>query len=620
MPAFTQFVRTTAGDAAVASASPTGPFINITSYQLGDGFGYTPLASDTALHGTVVYTGVPTSYYNVSVDTKAVTLTIPADAGPFEYGEIGLFIGPTLFAIATFDQRKRKLSAIVDGVPHTPRIHALLKLAQAPAVFNITTTSSNALLEVPDFSFVGAPNSMVGSPNAIIVHENTSCGDSVLLVRNNDTTWTPQKYTFVAEMPVEAQTIDYLQTTAFTTMNTNLSGRYIVVFPEGYIRSVASVAGNTAIYTRPAPLTTGANVRIYEADCARDSINTNEVLDLWSSVNLISGPPTTGDYGWGESNLPMPAGPRPTTSEWNTLTQRIDNICAVVGMQRLFPIAGLSTRFTPDRTFKQSRLHLMYSLLERAFGLRTQAPVRQLAYTTGGYGAFTGPWEQKHLDILVTFPSATSARAFFNAGGNIAFRVRSSRPDYVYSIAQRLFEMLSTLVFRAQDVISAGPLQIRYEGGEGIVTDAGNTTGFFSGAGFYGLEATRRKVFSYMVPLGGTAVGRLDEVLMVEIFSQRISATQFRLELWVTQTSLDSSTESFVPSATATSSATRIQLNESLYTNSWPNTVFQSTATAALEAIAYHGRPHTANLASITSHSPTIGVLPSSDFGTLATL
>ena len=63
------------------------------SFKLGSGAGYEPLKSDTQVNGTLVYTGAASLITTRVINSNTVryTLTIPEDAGPFNFGSIVLF-------------------------------------------------------------------------------------------------------------------------------------------------------------------------------------------------------------------------------------------------------------------------------------------------------------------------------------------------------------------------------------------------------------------------------------------------------------------------------------------------------------------------------------------------
>jgi len=97
---------TTAGQTIINSATSA---VVLTGYQLGSDYGYTPSASQTNLHGSLVYSGLPNPPVAVPPNNIRYTVMIGESAGPFQFGEIGLFYNNTLFAICVFDQPVTKL-------------------------------------------------------------------------------------------------------------------------------------------------------------------------------------------------------------------------------------------------------------------------------------------------------------------------------------------------------------------------------------------------------------------------------------------------------------------------------------------------------------------------------
>jgi phage-related tail fiber protein len=118
-----QFIMTTAGLAAATAATPSGPYVHIVEFRLGSGVGYTPIQADSGLRGTLLYSGVPRSYTMVAGDTGNFICEVPSTAGPFMYGEIGLYLpGGVLFALASFPQLQQKFNLAADGFPHVLRL------------------------------------------------------------------------------------------------------------------------------------------------------------------------------------------------------------------------------------------------------------------------------------------------------------------------------------------------------------------------------------------------------------------------------------------------------------------------------------------------------------------
>src|SRR5271168_503875 len=201
------FQITSAGLAAAAVAMPQGPYIEITSFSINAGYGYTPTATQVAPEGALLYEGTPTSYTNISGDTIDILCEIPPNAGPFQFGEVALYLpGGVLFAIAVFPTLQTKFSALGSNVVSSYELNCLLTLAQGTAVFQVNTLVPITLLQVYSWADVFPP-SISANPGVPLlqVMEPSEFGDSTLLMNTNSSTWsiasTYGRYNQANDMP-----------------------------------------------------------------------------------------------------------------------------------------------------------------------------------------------------------------------------------------------------------------------------------------------------------------------------------------------------------------------------------------------------------------------------------
>src|SRR5882672_2625183 len=159
------FVITNQGLAVASVATPTGPFIDIVGFRVGDGFGYDAMPTDTSINGNLLYQGTPTSYQNVGDNTIDIVCKIPSNAGPFNFGEVTIDLpGTVMFAKAVFPVAQTKYTSLGSNVLSTYTFHCLLKLAQSSAVFQVTTLEgSPPILEVDTWADV-APAELMANP------------------------------------------------------------------------------------------------------------------------------------------------------------------------------------------------------------------------------------------------------------------------------------------------------------------------------------------------------------------------------------------------------------------------------------------------------------------------
>ena len=180
-------IVTDVGLAIASTATPTGPYIHIVGFKLGSAYGYEANRSDTSLNGNILFEGVPSAYQNVGDNTIDIICRLPPAAGPFEYGELGLYVEDSngdevLFAKAVWDYPQTKSSSLGTNVNSQSTFHCLLKLQQSIAVFKVDVTQQVAVWEVDKWSDVIVP-SLSANPEVplVLVRELDQFNNSSLL-------------------------------------------------------------------------------------------------------------------------------------------------------------------------------------------------------------------------------------------------------------------------------------------------------------------------------------------------------------------------------------------------------------------------------------------------------
>jgi microcystin-dependent protein len=250
---------TNAGLAAASVATPQGPYIHITSFKIGSGYGYTPQPTDVDINGNLLYQGAPTAYQNVGNNTINIICTIPPDAGPWDFGEVALFLDSgVMFAKAVFATPQSKFSSLGTNVASAYVLNCLLKLQQSTAVFQISTVQGPPqVLDIYQWSDV-APPALMASPLTplLAVHELSAYGEASLLERNNSSSWSnvgvpyrrylgsrsgnPNSTVF----PVANSSASWVEiaTSRLHTQDLSVSNRgFLLQTADGYFRSVNNV-------------------------------------------------------------------------------------------------------------------------------------------------------------------------------------------------------------------------------------------------------------------------------------------------------------------------------------------------------------------------------------------
>lgn len=311
-------------------ATPEGPWIHITSFEVGSAYGYDPQRTDAGLNGNLLFTGVPTSYEYIGNNTLNIICEIPVDAGPFQFGEVALYLdGGTMFAKGVFDEPQTKYSSLGTNVVSSYTFNCLLKLQQSVAVFQIDTINAPpTVLDIYQWSDVYPPG-VSANPDVplYVVRELSPTGDSSLLQNSSDSFWTLGTTYFQVNnaAAVANSSTTWVEFSAFLFSAAALASvnrQWVLETPDGFFRSVSGVVTSGANYRfnlnvsndgtyNNIPLLNappvGSNCRLYSSTQTGLSIYYSQIID---PPPATPSPPlaTVGTPGlaYGGSGLMMP--------------------------------------------------------------------------------------------------------------------------------------------------------------------------------------------------------------------------------------------------------------------------------------------------------------------------
>lgn len=352
----TGFKITDVGLAAATLAGPSGPYINIAQFRVGSGFNYIPNGTETGLAGTTLYTGVPLAFTQIGVDTIEVLLVMDPTVGPFNFGEVGIYLSTgELFALSVFSTLQEKLNVVGNQAGTRWAIRARLRLAQLPAICTVTILNANQLLELPSWAALPSPDNLISPTNAVIVHEENRSDDSILVIKDSTTQWSVLGYTKVIEEDTSNPGVAFTTTTVTAPSFLNLSlelpetkSRYLVKFPNGIIRRIASQPSPGVFSFTPAVAVPGTGVFSILEDCCGSGGGTIRYADTYEYNQLVldfnpywavpSGSYSDSNKGLNEDPIPTIVS-RPTIPNWNRLINAIRAACQVHGV----PFADIVT-------------------------------------------------------------------------------------------------------------------------------------------------------------------------------------------------------------------------------------------------------------------------------------
>ena len=536
------FTITNEGNFAYTAAIATNTPITIATFRVGTNYTDPAVPTDTGLIGSTVYTGVPTSYTFLDEDTVGIRLELPADVGPFDFGEVGLFLDDgTMFARCSFGSPQAKYSSTISGIPNVWRITAVLRFTQAPALFRINTVAQNQILEVSHFGLISSPGGTLSNPNAVIVHEPTPYGDSVFMWAHSPSRWTISKYSLVGLVVLSGATATTLSSPDWTDYSSSTSGTFLIQSLQGEVRAVASISGTDATVTQPMTiLPPGAVLSVYRADASVGSITnipSNHYNSLIAQFNSQWGAPSGSSEldakGWGQTPVPtVAAGSEPTDAEWLVFTNAVSAAAQLVGFDIATPLTGLNSNWSTDYWTKFTQYQSFVAAINRVVANKSGrtpfiATEQQLHSTL----TRVTPWPAVNKDVRYTFPSAAELEAYFNGGGWLGFAVEADNDNYVQRVQEIALAQLQIIKLGAASAESTGPLKVRYEYGDLTNTDPGNS-------GMWGLTNTLKKVWSYtIVSSSGTGATATQGLIEFALWAARVSPTEIDVSFVITDNS-----------------------------------------------------------------------------------
>jgi len=342
-------VVTDVGLAAASVATPTGPWINIRQFKIADGYGFKASRTDQELTGNILYSAPVTAYRNIPPKTINVMCTIPAIEGPWQFGELGLYIPSNdapddpdqdvLFAHLVFPSPQLKTSSLVTNVASTYTFNCLIDLEQSTAIFQINNGELQTIWVVNKWSDVYPQNTMANPEiDLIVVQEPDTYGRSTALTPARPSSlglgqeWSPQgTYHLACDSSVVAATASTV-TIPFADVadwgiisKANVVGGVVIGFPSvGLYRAVASAAlsGSNVVFTlKPDPMTTpavvGSPLDLYVCDAMEANLAGADTIGLMrpnrgiitdragvmSVTGLLHGAPGTGRILTSADNL-----------------------------------------------------------------------------------------------------------------------------------------------------------------------------------------------------------------------------------------------------------------------------------------------------------------------------
>lgn len=253
------FVQLTNAGAALLNAN-TGP-ITLTTAKWGSGVNYIPQPVDTNIHGTVVFTTVPTA--PLAANGNIVKYSVYADynAASFAFGEIGLFTADgTLFALGAATELIQKIQMTSLTVGNSIRLDIFLSMVNQNYEMWLDIAESNnefraAVLGSPD----QLPPPQDATPNMYIISGYNSLQSSFIAYTDRQGLWNFDAYAYANQANATITGFDYQSVTLALSqyvpgMTPAYIGSAILEFTSGknygicrYVTSAVISGGNVTL-------------------------------------------------------------------------------------------------------------------------------------------------------------------------------------------------------------------------------------------------------------------------------------------------------------------------------------------------------------------------------------
>jgi len=181
---------------AVAQLQSSAGPITLDTFKLGSAYNYVPLPTDVDIHGSLIAQGAPSAPAAANANVVKYSIYLDYNAGPYDFGEFGLYQAGNLFALGVSTELIAK-TAVGLTVGNSIRIDVYLSMVGDNYLMWFDLAESNnqfrvAALSSPDV----LPPSADATPNMYIIQGATTQQSPLLAYTDRQGLWNFDVYQY----------------------------------------------------------------------------------------------------------------------------------------------------------------------------------------------------------------------------------------------------------------------------------------------------------------------------------------------------------------------------------------------------------------------------------------
>lgn len=222
-------------------ATNPSPILDI--FKIGSGFNYVPQATDTDIHGTLLFSGVVSPPNILNANVVKYTISMDTSIGDFSWGEIGFFYQGQLFALAVGNSLELK-TKVGASTGNQVRLDAFLTVVGTNYSMIVDQADSANQFQMASLSTIDQlPPSNQANPNAYIISGATANQSAFIAYTDRSGLWNFDAFQYSSGVPAtitaaDGQSVTIALADYVPAMTPSYFGQVALEFTSGRLYSI----------------------------------------------------------------------------------------------------------------------------------------------------------------------------------------------------------------------------------------------------------------------------------------------------------------------------------------------------------------------------------------------